>query len=159
MGFGEAGNNVGFYRYVEPMASSRRPDTALLLCIIGGVFTILQGAAYVLGGLSCISNGPGPVNPALCHSVVAVGAIGIAGGVVMFACGAALSRWSQHHVLIGGVAVSGAAIGLPALLIVGGGSVPFFLGPLLGVVGGFLAVAWQPGLSTGSGPGQPYPPV
>jgi hypothetical protein len=141
------------------MGSNQKPDTALLFCVLGGFFTILQGAAYVFGGLDCVSNGPAPVSPSLCHAAVVVSTVGVVGGFAILACGVGLSRWPRYHVLLGALATAGALLGFPALVFVGGGQFPFVLGPLIGTIGGILAAVWKPSPGVGSPFGTPAPPA
>jgi hypothetical protein len=121
-----------------------KPVVALVFCIVGGVFTIPLGVTYLLGGLACISSGPGPLLPGACQTLASVGAIELVGGIATADCGVAIARWPGRHTPLGVVAIIGAVCGLVGLRIVGGGSIPFVFGPFLGAVGGILAVIWRP---------------
>jgi hypothetical protein len=142
------------------VAPPPKPETASILCIVGGIFAMLLDVAYLLGGLACTSHGPPPANPSglvsECQTIATLGAIGVAGGVATLTCGALMQSAPASHRILGAIAVAGALFGLPALFLAGGGQVPFIAAPVVGIVGGALAFTWRPNLVQPHGGPAPY---
>jgi hypothetical protein len=127
-------------------SSQERPTVAFGLTLAGGIIIILAGLAvmavgailtFFIGGIAGI-----------------FGLVGVVWGVLIVICASMLRSRPQQHVELG------VAIIVLSLLSWVGSFGGFFLGFLLALVGGIMALVWKPSFATIATPyASPVPPV
>lgn len=135
------------------------PTAAIVVSLLGGVFVCLGGIVLVvlgtvfeslgnlggllgssslpsdlLGNLTSISGGTGAVG----SPIAALGVLGVLTGVAMIALAILVHMFPVRHQLLGGLVVTLSLVSWVGAL---GG---LFIGFLLGLIGGILAIAWKP---------------
>src|SRR3989454_12058676 len=128
---------------------AEKPTAAFVLSLIGGIF-ILLGAIVVMALASVIGSfmvlGGGDPNIVYIYGVVGlIFAILVLVGAVM------LWMKPQSHVAAGVIIL---LFSLFSIISTGG----FFIGLILGIVGGILAIVWKPPAPMAPGMMQPMPP-
>lgn len=121
--------------------SSDKPSAAYILSLIGGVFVVIGGVAVAaIGALATFMlAGIGGV----------FGILGIVWGILIIVFASRLNSAPSSH------ATSGALIIVFSLLSWAGAIGGFFIGFLLALIGGILAITWSPGVQPVA---QPMPP-
>jgi hypothetical protein len=122
------------YYAAAPRPTAERPTAAMVLSIIGGVFVIIGGVTEVWLGafFSAIPFGPGG------GLYFLLGFLGVAVGVLTIVVGILLEVQPHNHTVWGILLVVFAIISLSSFF---GG---YFLGFVLTLVGGILAITWRP---------------
>jgi Family of unknown function (DUF6114) len=114
---------------------AEKPTAAFVLSLIGGIF-ILLGAivvlalASMLGGLMII----GGADPALAYIY---GAVGLIFAILVLVGAVMIWMKPQQHVVWGVVVL---LFSLFSIITTGG----FFIGLILGLIGGILGIVWKP---------------
>jgi len=110
--------------------ASEKPSTAYILSLIGGIFVLIGGilVAVVGAALTFFIGGIGGL----------LGILGIVWGILIIVFAVRLNSNPESH------ATSGALIIVFSILSWFGSFGGLFIGFLLGLIGGILAVAWSP---------------
>jgi hypothetical protein len=111
-----------------PAVYGDRPTAAFVLSLIAGAFILINGITIAMVGsfLDTVFEGG-----------LVIGAIGAALGVGVLISAILLSSDRQRNTTMGAVILILSLVSI----IIGGG---FFIGLLLGVVGGIMAIVWRP---------------
>jgi len=117
-----------------PARSPEKPTGATVLSIIGGVFILLGGLAELAVGSYVSSLSFGIAGGGL----LLFGALGVILGMLVLIFGILLSTQPENHSTYGVLILVFAVISLTSF---GGG---FFIGFLLALIGGILAITWKP---------------
>lgn len=121
-----------------------KPTGAMVLSVIGGFFILLGGVALLflgalvgalLSGLSIVPLGADPV--AMLNTL---GALGILFGLIDVALGVVMFIKPGLSKILGAVVL---VVSLASIVSLGG----FFLGLILGLVGGIMALIWKPNVA------------
>jgi hypothetical protein len=141
------------YGQYAPSYSEPRPVTAFVLSLIGGIFILLGGISEVLIGYT-VNLEITPFNPFEWFTVL--GFVGITLGFLAIIFSVMLYLHPQHHVLFGVLVV---VVSIASVVAFWG----YLIGLVLGVIGGALAITWNPNrwamMPYGFGPPVgPYPP-
>jgi len=126
--YGAVHTGPEYAHVTAPAVYGDRPTAAFVLSLIAGVFILLNGITIVMGGSF--------LDTVLEEGMV-IGAIGAALGVGVLISAMLLSSDRQRNTTMGAVIL----ILSLASIIIGGG---FFIGLLLGAVGGIMAIVWRP---------------
>jgi hypothetical protein len=116
------------------MSSNDKPTAAFVLSLIGGIFIVLGGIVEAAIGsfFTLFSFG-------LTGAVVVLGVVGIILGVVIIAGSAQInSNPERSHVTWGAIIL---VISIVSIFAGMGG---FFIGFILALIGGILAIVWKP---------------
>jgi hypothetical protein len=126
--------------------SSQKPETAFILSLIGGFLMLLSGLAYsvwfnvggfdfggMMGGFNGMMGGFGN----MFGFMEGYSLVGLVAGIVVLAGALMLNSRPAENSTWGIIIVVFSAI---SLLGMGG----FFVGAVLGIVGGALALSWRP---------------
>jgi len=136
---------------MAPSAVKSYPSTAFVLSLIGGIFILLGGLAeaaiLALIGTAVISIFPGLGALLIALAVVAL----VFGLIIIF--GALMLRSKPESAKMWGVIILVLAI----VSLVGGGG--FFIGFILALIGGILALVWHPPPQAQAAWGQPAAPA
>ena len=110
--------------------SNEKPGIAFILSMLGGIFVLLGGIARIVIGavLTLFIGGSGGL----------IGVLGIVWGILIILFASRLSSDPSSH------STSGALIIVFSILSWVGAIGGFFIGFLLGLVGGILALTWRP---------------
>jgi Family of unknown function (DUF6114)/zinc-ribbon domain len=129
-------------RHVLP---GEKPTAAMVLSLIGGIFVLIGGALLAAAGgiLSSLAIVGGGLVTAFGIVGVVFGILMIVGAVMMYTNPASHTMW--------GVIVLVLSI-LSWVFAIGG----IFIGFLLGLIGGILALVFKPSMGPTMMPGQPY---
>ena len=113
---------------------SEKPTAAFVLSLIGGIFVLLGGLALAVVGsiLSGLSGGIGGME------VATVGIIGVVNGLLMIVFGVLLYQRPGQHAVYGALVL---ILSITSFFTAIGG---FFIGLILGFIGGILAIVWKP---------------
>ncbi len=119
-----------------------KPTAAMVLSIIGGICVILGGAFIAFVG-SLFFSLPGTTTTGASASgigsiVVVVGIIGIIMGLIMVVGGVMMNANPQSHTMWGVIVL------ILSILSWGTAAGGFFIGFLLGLIGGILALTFKP---------------
>src|SRR5881296_3838202 len=114
---------------------AEKPTAAFVLSLIGGIFILLgaivvMALASVIGSLMLIGGG----DPALAYIY---GAVGLIFAILVLVGAIMLWTKPQQHVMWGVVVL---LFSLFSIITTGG----FFIGLILGLIGGILGIAWKP---------------
>jgi len=122
------------YYPAPPRPSEERPTAAMVLAIVGGVFVVLGGVTEIWFGafVAALPIGPGG------GIFLAFGLLGVAIGVLIVVVGVLLQLQPQNHTIWGILLLVFAIVSLSSFF---GG---YFLGFVLTLVGGILAITWKP---------------
>ncbi len=115
-------------------APVKRPTGAMILAIVGGIFILIGGLVLVEIGSIFSSLTFGLVG----GSVIALGAVGALIGILTIVCGVLLNVRPEQHAIFGALILVFAIISWVTAF---GG---FFLGFLLALIGGILALVFKP---------------
>ena len=127
------------------------PGTAFVLSLIGGIFILLGGlveaAIFAALGTAVIS-----IFPGLGALLIALAVIALIFGLIII-IGAIMLRSKPESSKMWGAIILVLAI----ISLVGGGG--FFIGFILALIGGILALIWHPPPQAQAAWGQPAPPM
>ncbi|MEE9236971.1 MAG: DUF6114 domain-containing protein [Thermoplasmata archaeon] len=117
-----------------------KPTAAMVLSIIGGLFILLGGALYLaiagfLEGLIVLGGETLDIDPVLWIQVL--GAIGIVIGIVIMVGGVMMYSRPASSTIWGVIIL---VLSLVSIIAAGG----FFIGLILGLVGGILGIVFKP---------------
>lgn len=114
-------------------AEPDRPTGAIVLSIIGGVFVLLGGLlATVIGSfVVCFTFGLGG------GWILILGALGLLFGILMIVFGALMYHTTENHTVYGALVL---VFSILSIFTAFGG---FFIGFLLGLIGGILGLAFK----------------
>ena len=123
------------------------PSTAYWLSLIGGVLIALGGIVEVAEGI-VYSSVIDSLVPGATAVIIALGAVALLFGVIIIVMGLRLKSHPES------ARSSGILILVLSLIsFIGGGG--YFIGLILGLIGGILAITWRPPASPQSSYGQP----
>jgi hypothetical protein len=122
---------------------AEKPTAAMVLSIIGGIFVILGGAFIAFVGSLFFSipgttGTTGPSTTGIASVVVIVGVIGIIMGLIMIVGGVMMNSNPQSHTMWGVIVL------VLSILSWGTAAGGLFIGFLLGLIGGILALTFKP---------------
>jgi ribosomal protein L40E len=125
--------------------SSEKPGAAFILSLVGGLFVLLGGivTAVIGAAFTLFIGGIGGI----------LGVLGIVWGVLILVFASRLNSDPGSH------STSGALIIVFSVLSWVGAIGGFFIGFLLGLIGGILAITWTPQAQQPMQPMQPAAPV
>src|SRR3989442_2932622 len=128
---------------------AEKPTAAFVLSLIGGIFILLgaivvMALASVIGSLMLIGGG----DPNLAYLY---GAVGLIFAILVLVGAVMLWMKPQQHVMWGVVVL---LFSLFSIITTGG----FFIGLILGLIGGGLGIAWKPPAPIAPGLGPPVMP-
>ena len=132
-----------------------KPTAAFILSLLGGIFILLVGAGFAaLGGVlgNMLSGVPGGGGQQAANTFVLLGAIGVVEGLLVMIFGILLYVRPKQHVIWGVLVLVMSLISFFPTL---GG---FFIGLILGLIGGILGIVWKPPAPMQGGMMQPMPP-
>jgi len=118
---------------------AEKPTAAFVLSLIGGIFILLVGLAIaVLGSIlgSMIGGVGGPAGAA--DVITLYGIVGLVNGLLVIVFGVLLYVKPQQHVIWGVLVL---ILSIASWFTTLGG---FFIGLILGLIGGILGIAWKP---------------
>ncbi len=124
---------------------SERPTAAFVLSLISGILILLTGILMLVaaGLIGSISEGliPGMPYPLelLGSLIMVIGVIGLIFGIIVLVGASMIYSGEPSKVRIGSILVL--IFSILSLFIVGGG---FFIGFILGLIGGILGLTWKP---------------
>lgn len=124
---------------------SERPTAAFVLSLISGILVLLTGILMLVAAdlISSLGGGhmPGmPYPPELIGSLITViGVVGLIFGILILVGATMIYSGEPSKVRIGSILVL--IFSILSLLTVGGG---FFIGFILGLIGGILGLIWKP---------------
>lgn len=127
---------------------AEKPTAAMVLSIIGGIFVILGGAFIAFVGslfFSLPMSTTGTSATGIASAVVVVGVIGIIMGLIMIVGGVMINSNPQSHTMWGVIIL---ILSILSWITAAGG---IFIGFLLGLIGGILAITFKPSMM-----GTPY---
>ena len=118
-----------------------KPTAAMVLSIIGGIFVLLGGATLAFVG-SIISTlnftGTGTTGTGVGSGFLLIGIIGVIIGLIMIVGGIMINSNPQSHTMWGVIILILSIVSW--VTSIGG----FFIGFLLGLIGGILAITFKP---------------
>lgn len=113
---------------------SEKPIAAFILSLLGGILVIIGGILTVIaGGLV------GEILPGIGELVAALGVVGLMLGVLIIVGAVMINKGEPGSVRTGSIIVLVSSV--LSLIFAGGG---FFIGFLLGLIGGILGLTWKP---------------
>lgn len=134
------------------MAEKDYPSTAFILSLIGGIF-ILLGGIYEAAITALIGTAALALFPGLGALLIALAVVALLFGLIILV-GAFMLRSKPQSSKTWGIVILLLAI----ISLVGGGG--FFIGFILALIGGILAITWKPPTPTQTAWGaQPQPPM
>ncbi|MGD0329879.1 MAG: DUF6114 domain-containing protein [Nitrososphaeria archaeon] len=126
------------------MSSENRPTLAAILSLIGGILMVLSGAVFsmfgftgfgMMGGYRGMMGGFGfPFG-----SMVGLSLIGLMSGVLVIIAAVMLDTRPSEHTIWGIIVL---VFSIISFLGMGG----FFVGAILGIIGGAFALSWRPSI-------------
>lgn len=124
------------------MVTSEKPTAAFVLSLIGGIFILLNAllliaAASILSGLAGIPGMPSDVSGTVTSLFMVYAGIGLVFAIIVLVGAAMMWMKPQQHVMWGIIVLLFSLFSF----IIGGG---FFIGLILGLVGGILALIFKP---------------
>jgi len=129
------------------MSKSEKPTVAFILSLIAGVLILVGGGARAVLGLVIRSFSPqiagnhritGAMARMMGSGLGLIGILGIVFGLIVIVCAIMLNSRPEQH------ATWGALIVVFSVLSLFGGAGGFFIGLILGLIGGILAITWKP---------------
>lgn len=111
---------------------ARYPTAAVALSFIGGLIILLNAIFIAIFGLAYLF-----FNAGLGLSALIIGILGAIDGFIILSSAGGLRTAPNQHVALGTTII---IFSLLALILVGGG---FFIGSIMGVIGGILALVWK----------------
>jgi uncharacterized membrane protein YjgN (DUF898 family) len=139
------------------LSKEQRPTVAFVLSLISGIFTLIGGLTMIYVGTLRFGISrfdfmeramtryryAFAAEPISFHPFVSlIGVLGIIFGVVVMASAVMLNRQPQQH------QTWGIVILIFSILGVFGGMAGYLVGLVLGIVGGALAIAWKPSVTS-----------
>ncbi len=137
---------------MAPPGTKSYPTAAFVLTLIGGIFILLNG--IVLAALSAVLGGFAlGFFPGLGALLIALGVVALLFGLIVI-----YGAVKMHSGVPGSVRTWGIIVILMSLisLVMGGG---FYIGTILALVGGILALVWHPPTVAQPAWGQPTAPM
>jgi hypothetical protein len=125
-----------------------KPTAAMVLSLIGGIFVLLGGAfiaflGSVISSLSLAGTG------AASATLLALGLVGVIFGIIMILGAVMMYTNPQSHTMWGVIVL---ILSILSWIVAAGG---LFIGFLLGLIGGILALVFKPSMGPTMMPGQP----
>jgi hypothetical protein len=132
------------------MSSLEKPTVAFVLSLIAGVLILVGGGARAVLGLVIRSFGSritgghrimGAMMGMMGSGLGLIGIVGIVFGLIVIVSAIMLNIRPEQHM------TWGALIAVFSILSLFGGAGGFFVGLILGLIGGILAITWKPAKS------------
>lgn len=124
-----------------------KPTAAMVLSIIGGIFVLLGGLfiaflGSIIGSLNIVGGG------AASSTLLVLGLVGVIFGIIMAVGGVMMYKNPQSHTMWGAIVL---VLSIFSWVVAVGG---LFIGFLLGLIGGILALVFKPSMAPSMMPGQ-----